>query len=236
MTPSSHNTTFYTMKRVAISLILFLLAHLGGNARAQVSGGPKVGINFPSHYVKETERTVRAKNLHLIGFHAGGELLVQLPVVGMEFELDALFTRKGYRYSMVLPDVVEKVEPDITATTAAQTSKITQELYYLEFPIKINYSLGLAGTGLFAGVGPTIGVGLFGWTRADREKSVAIGWGDGADEYKRYDFSLGAHLGVRVAGVQLSGYFDWGFVNISNRASVTRSNYNGGISLAYLFQ
>ena len=45
-----------------------------------------------------------------------------------------------------------------------------------------------------------------------------------------------AHLGVRVAGVQLSGYFDWGFVNISNRASVTRSNYNGGISLAYLFQ
>lgn len=207
-----------------------------GAAYAQVSGGPKLGINFPAHHVRESNRDVTAKNRYLIGFHAGGELLVQLPVVGMEFELDALFTRKGYRYSDVLPKVVDKVEPDVPESTAEQTSKITQDLYYLEFPIRINYSIGLAGTGLFVGAGPTIGVGLFGWTRTDQDEPVVVGWGDAAGEYKRYDLGLGVHLGARFIGIQLSGYFDWGFVNISNRPSVVRNNYNGGISLAYLIQ
>lgn len=223
------------MKRIIVTILVLGLAGLGA-VHAQVSGGPKIGINFPAHYVRATDQTVKAKNRHLIGFHAGGELLVQLPVVGMELQIDALFTRRGYRYSMMIPRVVEKVEPDVTTFEAQQSSMISQSLYYLEFPIKVNYSIGLAGTGLFVGLGPTIGVGLFGWTRTDSTEPVPISWGDGASEYKRFDLGLGAHIGIRIMGAQLSGYFDWGFVNLSNRASVSRYSYNGGISLAYLFQ
>lgn len=223
------------MKRIAIVTLIVGLAGLG-KATAQISGGPKIGINFPAHYVRATDQKVTAKNRYLIGFHAGGELLLQLPVVGLEFQVDALFTRKGYRYSMVPAEVVEKVEPDGTTLAAEENTQITQSLYYLEIPIKINYSIGLAGTGLFAGIGPTIGVGLFGWTRTDGAEPVPISWGEGASEYKRYDLGIGAHIGIRLMGVQLSGYFDWGFVNLCNRTSVARYNYNGGISLAYLFQ
>lgn len=223
------------MKKIILTILLIGFAGLGA-VHAQVSGGPKIGINFPAHYVRATDRTVSAKNRYLVGFHVGGELLLQLPVVGMEFQIDALFTRRGYRYSMVAPSVVEKVELDVTSYAAQQSSKISQSLYYLEFPIKVNYSIGLAGTGLFVGLGPTIGVGLFGWTRTDGAEPVPISWGDGASEYKRYDLGLGAHIGIRIMGAQLSGYFDWGFVNLSNRTSVSRYSYNGGISLAYLFQ
>lgn len=223
------------MRRIIISATILNLAGII-TAYAQVSGGPKIGINFPAHYVRTTDQPVTATNRYLIGFHAGGELLLQLPVVGMEFEINALFTRKGYSYSLAAPRVVEKVEPDVTTKTAQESSQITQSLYYLELPIKVNYSIGLASTGLFAGIGPTIGVGLFGWTRTDTDAPVPISWGDGANEYKRYDLGLGAHIGIRIMGVQLSGYFDWGFVNLSNRTSVVRYNYNGGLSLGYLFQ
>lgn len=222
------------MKNVTI-LATLVLACSALAAKGQISGGPKIGINFPAHYVKESGSKVTAKNRYLVGFHVGGELLVQLPVAGLEFQIDALFTRKGFRYSEVMPTIIETVEPDITENMAERTTKITQELYYLEFPVRINYSIGLSSTGLFAGLGPTIGVGLFGKTRTDGQKPVVIGWGEDSNEYKRYDLGLGAQLGIRLMGTQLSGYFDWCFVNISNRSSVVRNNYNGGISLAYLF-
>lgn len=186
-------------------------------AFGQISGGPKAGVNFPGQYItpKLADEEIEGNQKLMVGFHVGGELLVQLPVVGLEFEANALLTRKGRL------DKIGEV-------------KHTTDLYYLDFPLKVNYSIGLAKTGIFFGAGPTLSVGLFGWDRTG-DLEAKVHWGDELGAYKRFDIGVGAQVGVRIAGFQVSGYFDWFFANIRNIEGLKVTNYNGGLSLAYLF-
>lgn len=206
------------MKRFAV--VLLLLFGLHGVLLCQVNGGPKLGINFSNQYHKMLTDTEKPVASTLVGYHVGGELLVQLPVVGMEFEANLLLMRKGCKYAVGEGEA--KFEH-------------SRSLYYLDLPLRINYSVGLATTGLFVGAGSTVSVGLFGWDKTKGAEEEKVKWGSKPNELNRFDIALGAQLGIRYKGMQLSGFFDWGFLNTLHHEHVKTTNYYGGISFAYLF-
>ncbi len=200
---------------LTIGLCLFTLT-----ASAQYNGGIKAGVSFPRRHVSGNPMLSDSTQRQTFGYHAGGEFLMQLPVVGLEFEVDLLFVKKSYSYAS------NKVNPRF---------EFTRAIYYLDLPLKLNYSIGLATTGLFVGAGPTLSVGLFAKDSGPSATSARPGFGGKPTQLNRFDVSLSAQLGLRFSGVQLSGYFDWGFLDCENIPSETSTLYHGGISLGYLF-
>lgn len=200
---------------LTICLLLFAMT-----VSAQFNGGPKAGVTFPRRHVSGNPVLSDSTQRQTFGYHAGAEFLMQLPIVGLEFEADLLFVKKSYAYES------SKVSPKF---------EFTRSIYYLDLPLKLNYSIGLATTGVFVGAGPTLSVGLLAKDSGTAIEQADPGFGDKLTQLKRFDVSLSAQLGVRFSGVQLSGYFDWGLLDFENVPNETSTLYHGGISLGYLF-
>lgn len=209
------------MKR---SLFLFscLLLMSGVVVAQPLSFGVKAGVSFPWQTIKMGEESIAKDKSIMVGFHAGGLLLLQMPLPGLEVEADVLFSSKGVSY---------KTDKSVLNTEAFD---YTSTLYYLDIPLKVNYSIGLAKTGIFLGAGPTFSIALAGNSKVGEAKEK-IEFGSDLGKANRFDLGAGLQAGVRIAGFQVSGYFDWFFLNVSNAEKTKIQNRVGGVSLAYLF-
>ncbi len=214
------------MKKIRIFVLLLSLLFIAPIASAlPLHLGLKAGLVFPRQQVKFEGKSINKNQEFLFGWQAGAELLFQFPVFGWELEANALVTRKGYKYNYK--------DEHLSKSNIMHTTS----LYYLDFPLKINYSIGLSDTGVFLGLGPTFSLALGGSITKGKVKET-IEWGREDKEDKglsRFDWALSAQAGVRLFGAQLAVFYDFGLFNIAKAKNYNIHNQNFGVNLAYLF-
>ena len=114
--------------------------------------------------------------------------------------------------------------------------------YYLELPVHIGIKQRLSGKfSLFEEVGPYIGFGLFGKTKADSYHSSFLGKQDGykyntfsKSGLKRWDLGVGFKVGTEYMNhIRLSWCMDFGLMKVSKNSSA--KNFNTYFALSYLF-
>lgn len=216
------------MKKLRSLVLLLPLILLAPLASAQpVKFGVKAGMLFPRQHIKYDGKRIHKNQDFLFGYQAGVQALYLLPFFGWELQADALFARKGCKYSYEGKRITAEGKDtyDIVHTTS---------VYYVDFPIKVNYSIGLSDTGFFLGLGPTLSVGV-GGSEKDEGTDRAIRWDEDDSGFSRFDWALSAQLGVRFMGAQLSLFYDYGLFNIAKTDRLNIHNQNFGFNLGYLF-
>lgn len=213
------------MKRIV--LLLVLVAGVAAGAWSQdgknpLTFGVKAGLRFPHMRIEREGEQIFKDQSYMFGYLLGGEVLAHFPVLGLEVEGNALFSRKGVHYESTLGE-----------GKSAKTLDVTQSLYYLDFPLKVNWEVGFANTGLFLGVGPTFSVGLLGNTNVTGA-TQRVEWG-AAGGFDRFDVAMSAQVGLRYSGVQVSVFYDYGMVNIRHGDGLKMKNRMFGFTLAYMF-
>lgn len=177
--------------------------------------GLKAGLQFPWQSLSGNKLLEDRNQQTFTTFQVGGLVMYQLPVPGLELEADLLFCEKGSRYK----------------------NRITKgdeffRFYSLDIPLRLNYSIGLARTGIFLGAGPLFSVALAG---KDTLKGESIKFGGDDDEYKRFDIALGVQTGLRFRGIQLALSYDWGFIDMANQPGFSQTNHWLALTLGYIF-
>lgn len=114
--------------------------------------------------------------------------------------------------------------------------------YYLELPVHIGIKQRLSGKfSLFEEIGPYIGFGMFGKTKADSYHSSFLGKQDGykyntfsKSGLKRWDLGIGFKVGTEYMNhIRLSWGMDFGLMKVSKNSSA--KNFNTYFALSYLF-
>ncbi len=128
------------------------------------------------------------------------------------------------------------------AGNANFSKEFKQEINYIEFPVEVVYPFQLGSGELMIAAGPTFGVALKGkQTRTTvinstrDERITDLGFGSGADQYKRLD--IGGRINLLYAfdfGLLLKADYNYGFSNLSNN-SADYYNSSFGFSIGYIF-
>ena len=116
-------------------------------------------------------------------------------------------------------------------------------LYYLDIPLYLKYSYRFRSQNkIYFGVGPYLGIGLFGNDYLDFQAVVAaepssdsqdIIWGDDGD-YKRLDYGLTGKVGYLMdSGFNISASYDYGLPNVSAVETKEQKNRLIRVSLGY---
>ena len=122
------------------------------------------------------------------------------------------------------------------------TASGTPTEHYLNIPVMVNYSFGLASDcSLFAFAGPTLEYGLASSTKLEASAGGISGEKTvnnyDADDYGRFDCLLGLGVGFNIRAFQVKVGYDFGMVNrytgSSDKASLHRNQVHLGV--AYVF-
>lgn len=102
---------------------------------------------------------------------------------------------------------------------------------YLQLPVHAGYKFDIAPrTRLVVEAGPYIAYGIGG--KAKGEGKVNI-FGD--DRFKRFDFGVGAGVGVEFGKIVVKSGYDFGLINVSDVKGVKVRNNNAYLTLGYKF-
>ncbi len=105
--------------------------------------------------------------------------------------------------------------------------KVTNNLFYAELPVVATWNVPLQKSKLFFGAGPSIGVGLFGKSKAsytvnfpgfpaETETMKADAFEEDGAEFKRLDFSANAIAGIQWnSGLYVNAGYLHGFSNLT---------------------
>lgn len=135
-------------------------------------------------------------------------------------------TNDGYYYSDYYKD---------EAGIQTENWKATMDAYYLHLPIHIGYRWAFCkACALYVDAGPYFSLGLFGKSKVtdlDNKKTTKA---DTFDEIRRFDWGLGARLGVEVADHYRLGIgYDYGLQKIDKYSNYKNNNFT--ISVGYMF-
>lgn len=229
------------IKNSGLATLAFLLATgtlMAQTGEFEIKGGRdlvdviiRAGVSFPKQPTKLKDPELKPmKNKILVGFHTGVGILVAIPQVpGLSMEFTTVFDRKGTQFTNTLgsslTSPIESSDPEVM---------VTRDAYYINFPIHLVYSVEMMRTGIFVSAGPTLSCGLFGHTKFKGGTEQAAVFND-LNALKRFDVSIGARMGFRLLGIELSGFYDAGLLDISSKGHVNIQNGVGGLSLGYLF-
>ncbi len=113
--------------------------------------------------------------------------------------------------------------------------KATMDAYYLHLPIHIGYRWAFSkACALYVDAGPYFSLGLFGKGKVkdlDNKKTTEA---DTFDQIRRFDWGLGARLGVEVADHYRIGIgYDYGLQKLSKYGNDKNNNFT--ISIGYMF-
>ncbi len=201
------------MKSYKKILLTLLIAVLGmGMAQAQFRWGIKAGVNLNSLNPKNMSESFTKDNR--CGVTVGLMTEFQVPLIGLCFDLSAMYTRMNSDFGVANED--EKIGKD-----------------FLEIPLNLKYKFGLPVVGnvftpyLFTG--PDFAIKLNKNTLSDiQTKTCQVAWNVGIG------FEIVKHL-------QISGSYGFGVNNIAKHAGINttgdvklKNNY-WTITAAYLF-
>ncbi len=212
-----------------IALVASLsLAYLGSNAQSFIVKG---GLTLANMTIKDKNVTYSEDFKSKVGFHAG--IAVDIPLfAGLSFEPGAMFVTKGY-----------KLEKSTTVAGVTMKGEGTMNLNYIDVPLNLKYTLNLGNLNVWGSVGPYIGIGINGKSKAsltvgnDTKKEEAdIKFGsDDDDHLKMLDYGLGLGVGAEFNHIILGLYYNIGMANLSNIDTDDYSTKNGtfNITLGY---
>ncbi|MDR2949594.1 MAG: PorT family protein [Prevotella sp.] len=102
---------------------------------------------------------------------------------------------------------------------------------YLQLPVHVAYKMKVApGTKVVVNAGPYAAYGLGGKAKGEEKEDIF-----GKDGFKRFDFGVGAGLGVEFGILALNVGYDWGLANISEIKDVKVKNKSAYITLGLKF-
>jgi hypothetical protein len=194
-----------------IKLLAIVVAFTFATETYAQSFGLKAGVNMANMLMKDDDGTYSDDFKMLLGFHVGA--VAELPINDMlSFEPGLLLSTKGFKISE-------------SETFFGQTVEIEGSLnmMYIDIPLNLRANFDAGGIGVYALVGPYVGMGLSG--KYKYEMSAAgmseseeedVKWGSGDDDdFKRLDFGLGIGAGVAFNAFEVGVGYALGLANIS---------------------
>ncbi|MBI9054119.1 MAG: PorT family protein [Bacteroidales bacterium] len=214
------------MKKLLLSVIAVAVLFI--SAQAQITFGPKVGLNLANVAGDNTEDAKMKMGLQ-IGF-----------VTDIAFS-DAISLQTGLMFSQ------KGTKADLDIATETYTMKTN--VNYLEIPINAVYGLNLGSNKLQLFAGPYVGIGLTGKTSLDMDGSDDMDI-QFVNDYvdvdadktglKRFDIGLNFGAGYKINNIQIQANYGLGFSNLipdfDGEASDDKvSNRVIQLSVAYFF-
>lgn len=201
------------MKKILSTFVIFACLWIALPTQAQVKFGLKGGLNistlsFSQDVVKGDNRT---------GFFVGPMVEFTLPVVGLGFDVAALYNQDGAKATM---------------NVEGENYSESQTLKSVEVPVNLKWSFGLGSTlGAYVAAGPQFGF------------NVGSGYFAEAFDMKTCYTTFNVGAGVKlIRHIQIGVNYNFG---ISKLAKTVSEDYQGPeldvkkntwqISLAYLF-
>lgn len=103
---------------------------------------------------------------------------------------------------------------------------------YLQLPVHAAYKLNIGpGTRFVMEAGPYVAYGISGKIKEDGEKINIFG----DHRFKRFDFGVGAGIGLEFNKIVVKGGYDFGLVDICKVNGVKARNQNAYLTLGYHF-
>lgn len=216
------NQNNISMKQLfRISLIACFVVLTFIQVQAQVSFGPKAGLNFSTMTLKTSGLAIDPSNL--TGFQAG--IIAEISL-GNNFALQPglLYSTKGSSYKISSLGLDFKINPS-----------------YLEIPLNAVYKIGAGPVNILLLAGPYFGYGIGGSYKAT-SGSVTIDepikYGSGVDnDLKPFDLGLNFGGGLELSHFQLAFQYCLGMTNLApvTDNDAEQKNKVMTISVAYLF-
>lgn len=223
------------MKRFIISSVL---AFIAVSASAQIS----VGAGYlQSTATYQAKSGADVNNTQSNGFYAG--LGYEMPL------MQGLGLSAGVYYSYLYSDDAGSTAIGTIATGSLKTNLKEQ---YINVPVALNFGYNITrDLRLFAFGGPTVSFGLSSMSHYDASVSVIginisdsgdtdnyAGTDDKPSPYGRFDFLLGAGVGVDIQGkYRLTVGYDWGMLNrnVDSESTAIRHRNQLKAGVAFLF-
>jgi hypothetical protein len=175
--------------------------------------GLKGGVNFANMSFSSSGYNVSPKSI--VGFHFGPVADFKLSE-SLCFNTGILYSLKGFKME-------------------ATDESMSLKLNYLEIPLNLAYNFSISETSkFFIQAGPYLGYALSGKSKyGDVSESINFK----KDGMKRFDFGLGAGLGLELGPIVPSVSYQLGFSNINDGSEEDAKVKNKvfQISVAYMF-
>lgn len=119
-----------------------------------------------------------------------------------------------------------------TKTKPKGAANVKYNPMYLQVPVHAAYKLNIGNNLKFVGeAGPYVAYGISGKVKGDGHKFNIFG----DDKLKRFDFGVGAGVGVELGNIVVKGGYDFGLLNISDTKGTKIRNQNAYLTLGYHF-
>lgn len=177
-----------------ISALALSMAFAGaGDAAAQLRFGVTGGATFS----KLSKETVNTKNM--TQYHAGVTMQIKLPI-GFSIQPSLIYNVKGSKFAV----------PEDGGTADLTVG-------YVEVPVSIQWGPDLLLFRPFVDVTPYVGYGVNNKMTSSGSSPVKNVW----DSYglNRWEYGLGAGIGVEIWKIQVIGRYNWNFGSLSDLKS-----------------
>lgn len=231
------------MKPVKILIISTLLLFVFSANAQQHSVTVLGGLNVSNMSVKygSSNATIEDSYKMKLAFHAGvlfDYVLTKDRHKELSIEPGLIFDAKGYKQELSLSESQSQLDIQFENMLSA---------YYIDIPVYFKYAKKLRSRDkIYAGVGPYVGVGLFGKVETSYsgdavgdESSESIKWGSDATEHdlKRLDYGVSAKVGYySYGGLNISASYDLGLPNVAAAENPEFKHRVMRLSIGYSFR
>lgn len=191
------------MKKIVSTLVVILCLFMAVPSQAQIKFGLKGGLDISKLDTKVSDNTT--------GFFVGPMLDVTLPIIGLGFDVAALYSQSGI-------DV---------------NNKSSEKLKSVEIPVNLKWTLGLGSTfGVFIAAGPQFGFSINdGWKQLMEESNksfVSVNVGAGLKLLRHLQVGVNYNIGASKLGEMIVDSSEGKL-----RSGIRKNSWQ--VSLAYMF-
>lgn len=191
------------MKKIVSTLVVMLCLFMAVPSQAQIKFGLKGGLDISKLDTKVSDNTT--------GFFVGPMLDVTLPIIGLGFDVAALYSQSGI-------DV---------------NNKSSEKLKSVEIPVNLKWTLGLGSTfGVFIAAGPQFGFSINdGWKQLMEESNksfVSVNVGAGLKLLRHLQVGVNYNIGASKLGDMIVDSSEGKL-----RSGIRKNSWQ--VSLAYMF-
>ncbi|HNY23821.1 MAG TPA: porin family protein [Bacteroidales bacterium] len=179
------------MKKILFSLALLLCMSLTVNA--QSSFVVKAGLNFNKLEDIKINNLEQSWNSQT-GFHAGIGAQYRIPLVGLSFQPEILYSR---------------MRTDVFGEVGSESYHF--RIDYLDVPINVQWGINILFLRPYVFAAPYVRYAISKGEFLDR-----VEW----DDLNRFDYGLSLGAGLEIWKLQISGKYSWSFGKLADNGSI----------------